>query len=285
MYVQEDATQTVNDLILVVNPEDKTTGYDPVRKVGVTFGLPPDAAFDIEERQSNGTIKTRTFQAKYFATVDNLGPVYPPGSMPVAPQNQPAPKTVPGPGASININPAPAATTKTQQTLSQSQGQSPKIVQPTLVRSKNANEMGEYNYWLDFHSPITLNYQLRYFADTTRYRLNLKAELWELKNGAWGKAKDNNSKEITESKSVLFETSKLIAQQMPGTSTVPGSAPSGYQVSPSNYINLMQGPAPIQNPGQTQNPQSPSPYVKPQQGQQPNPSPTLKPQGGIKRKT
>ncbi|MCX6250839.1 MAG: hypothetical protein NTX61_08810 [Bacteroidetes bacterium] len=229
-YVQEDAIKTLQNLIILVNPEDKTTGFDPGRTIGVSYNLTPDVTFDIEEMQSNGTIKSRTFQAKYFATLDNLGPVYPPGVVPAANQNPGFPKGVLGSGTAFNTNPVLTATIKNQQTLPQ--GKSPNVVQPKLVRSPDANAMGEYSYWLEFYSQTGVTTESRSFADTTRYKLNLTAQLWELKNGVWGKAKDENSKEITESRSVAFETSKLIAKKIPVSQTKPGSSPSKYLTIP-----------------------------------------------------
>ncbi|MCX6150579.1 MAG: hypothetical protein NTX22_08665 [Ignavibacteriales bacterium] len=203
-YTQEDATQQIGDMIINIDTPPSPDRFDPGKKIGVMFGFTPNEAFDVQERQSDGSIVNRTFQVRYYAALTSLGP---------APLNQPT--TTPTSNVSqvsnqnfqtLNRFNQTAVSTSTNQLSSQNRNTASII---PLVRSAGTNSLGQYEYYIQRNFVMT-NY--RNLEDTTRYKLTLKAELWAIQQGTtnvWEKAKSNSGNFITETRIANFSSGVL----------------------------------------------------------------------------
>ncbi len=256
-YTQEDATQQIGDMIVSIDTPPSSERFDPGKKIGVVFGFTPDEAFDIQERQSNGTIVSRTFQVKYFASITSLGlaPIYPqPLSqgntiLNTAVNHQTSNAAI-YTGSNQNYQTLATYNHITGSTSGMQNGQTNLSLQNhntsnliTLVRSTGINSIGQYEYYIQRNFSLT-NY--RNLEDTTRYKFTVAAELWTIKQGTtnvWEKAKSNSGNFITETRIANFSTGVL------QTSSVQSASTNNYQsrlnsnnsTTTSNQLNNTQG--------------------------------------------
>jgi hypothetical protein len=192
-YTQEDATQQVGDMIICIETPPSPERFEPGKKICAMLGFTPNAVFDIQERQANGTMLNRSFQVRYFPTLVDLGP---------APMNQ----STSG-GTYQNYQ------TLSSYTISLGGGNltnsNPTF---TLVRSSLTNSYGQYEF---FKSNQLLTVPYRNLSDTTYYKFILRAELWRIKAGTvntWEQAKSNIGNNIIETRTAYFNTGILPPQ-------------------------------------------------------------------------
>lgn len=197
-YAQEDATQQIGDMIISIDTPPSTERFDPGKRIEASLGFTPNGAFDIQERQTNGTMLNKTFQVRYFANLNAIGS---------APLNQTTTSTTPtqlmGPPVNYQVL-IPFNQAQNNQTITAPPG--PTIV---VLRSANPNNTGNYEFYIQ--RPFnTIPY--RNLADTTYYKFTLRAELWWIKPGTtnvWEKAKTNNGNFITETRMAYFRSGIL----------------------------------------------------------------------------
>lgn len=220
-YTQEDATQQIGDMIISIETPASPDRFDPGKKIGVVYGFNPDEVFDVQERQTNGSILDRTFQVKYTATLISLG------SAPMNPNpitmtlNTNATHSV---LEAATVNPVSASLQNFQtltlsgQThgspaLNQGSGATTALSGPagsliTLLRSFGTNSIGQYEYYIQ----RGLSILYRNLDDTTRYKFTVSAQLWTIKQGTtnvWEKAKSRTGNYIVETRTAVFSTGKL----------------------------------------------------------------------------
>lgn len=195
-YTQEDATQQIRDMIISVEPESNSSQrFDPGTKIKTMYGFTPNDAFEVQERQSNGSIINKTFQVRYYASIENLGPA----PMPVINNSMNNQQLI---SVQRNLN-----VISSNPTLSF-------VNAIDLVRSTNVNPSGHYLYWISNNLENVVaqaGTSIRYFEDTTKYKLTIKAQLWALNSNTsvWEKAKSRDGTEIKEIKFITFNTGKL----------------------------------------------------------------------------
>ncbi|MDB5036060.1 MAG: hypothetical protein JWQ98_3301 [Chlorobi bacterium] len=199
-FTAEDAVATIDQqgtLLLSVNPENGGTGHPPDNAIGVVCGFKPDDAFEVLERQADGTVRKRTFQARYSAQLDSLGPVV----------NAPVPVLM-VPNVARRSAPPP--------------------VPPVLRRSAAANPLGEYEYRVDRGIIGRLGVWVKNLDDNIRYRFTVTGELWEKQGNNWARATRRNGQQISETMTSAFSTgvSPRIAPGAP-TPGIPLPPPGG----------------------------------------------------------
>jgi len=160
-------------LIRSINPVTNASGFPPDNSIGVVCGYKPDEAFDIFERQSDGTIKKRTFQARYVASIDSLGRVS---------------------GGAYQM-------ARGAQDLA-----SPRTTPLVLQRSSTPSLLGEYGYRVNRGIAARPGQWVKNLDDETRYRFTIVAELWELQGSNWVKATRKTGGTLTETMVVTFGT-------------------------------------------------------------------------------
>jgi len=202
-YVQEDATQQIGDMIISVDSPPPTERFEPGKKICAALGFTPNAVFDIQERQTNGAMLNKSFQVRYFANLDAIGP---------APLNQTTPTST-----TIQMSPVNYQVLlpfgQTQSNLTSNAPSGPPIV---VLRSANPNSIGNYEFYIQ--RPFT-TVPYRNLADTTYYKFTLRAELWRIQPGTtnvWEKAKTNGGTYITETRLAYFRSGILS-----GTTIIP----------------------------------------------------------------
>lgn len=213
-FVAEDAAATIEQqstLLLVINPANNASGFPPDRGIGVVFGFKPNDAFDVFERQADGSVKKRTFQARYTAKLDSLGqvavsngPVPTPlnpnainkndGGPPAGPVQVQVGAAKGGGGPQLNAGP-PAGPIAMQHI--------PSVI--VLKMSAGPNALGEYEYRIDRGAP-KIGVWMKNLDDKTRYKFTITGELWEKQGANWVKATKRNGGFVTETMTTNFST-------------------------------------------------------------------------------
>jgi hypothetical protein len=217
----EDAVATIEQdgtLIISVHPATNTTGYPPDNAIGVSLGFKPNDAFEVMERAADGTVHKRTFQARYTATLDSLGPATTGGPIIVANSARPS---------SSGDGPPPTSSRTVGTTRGGSIGTSAVVAgpPPVLVRSTMPNIVGEYEYRLTRGAQRVGGLWYPNLWDTTRYRFTIVGELWEKIGNAWVRATKRNGAPISETSVSSFSTG--ISPRIP--------PPSGGQGTQTNH--------------------------------------------------
>lgn len=175
-YTQEDATQEIdkNNFIIDFDPPDGINRINPNKNIRARFGFTPDEAFDISERQSNGSIKTRTFKVVYTADLKRTG---------ASPESEDGSTTAPTQGQSQGIG-------------NNKYNTNPQNI--PIRRSTNVDSYGRYVY----------SKQSGRLEDWSRFNFKITAVLWEFNNNTntWNEVIKNGSK-VSQTRSVNFRTS------------------------------------------------------------------------------
>ncbi|MEO6940952.1 MAG: hypothetical protein ABI444_12575 [Candidatus Kapaibacterium sp.] len=212
---QDAAAEQLNDLIRTINPSPYATNFNPDNSIGIQYGFTPNDAFDVQEQQANGSLIYRTFQARYTVTLDSLGLVMPYSNIPNQSANS-AERTINPSNVEVR-DPSNAANTAQRSANSQtrthvSHSNVTESIQPVpqplvLVRGAQPNSLGEYLYRVLRPGPAShIGQHVLNMTDTTRYKLTVIGELWELKNNAWVKAKKRDNTYVSATKISNFNT-------------------------------------------------------------------------------
>ncbi len=208
--VAEDAVVTIASqgaLIHLINPSVGTTGFPPDNSIGVAFGYKPDDAFEVQERQSNGSFLKRTFQARYTATIDSLGPVINP-TTPVAVNSANSSNKM------SNDGPSNSKSSKNNSNVNKS-NQPPPPPPPApkgpptvfvLSLSSSANALGEHTYRINRGLVAKPGKKVKNLDDTTRFKFTVVGELWEKQGATWLKALRKNGQPLTQTMLSTFST-------------------------------------------------------------------------------
>jgi hypothetical protein len=210
-YAADDAAATIDQegtLIMSIDPANGASGFPPDRSIGVALGFKPNDAFDIFERQADGTVKKRTFQARYTAKLDSLGmaaagngianPVNAPNVAAKGagnPPPEPAPANIGGKKAAVPANGGPLLYTP------------PHV--PTVIVLKTTgtpNQLGEYEYRIDRNIAAKIGVWVKNMDDLTRYKFTITGELWEKVGANWVKAQKRNGGLVAETMTSSFST-------------------------------------------------------------------------------
>lgn len=242
-HAAEDAASTIardGTLILSAFPANKSSGFNPDQRLGASFGFKPNDVFDVFERQGDGTVRKRTFQARYTATLDSLGPADRSVAVAPSPSNaqtlntgmggfSTAPSASPPPAvanSAVATSPpaASAAMPRTMRpgiTSGATAASAPAVAaaptatltlfgQPipaVLRRSTQPSDLGEFQYWLDRGGSHSATQWVPNLSDTTAYRFRVTGELWERTGtGTWTPALTRNGAAVSETRTVLFST-------------------------------------------------------------------------------
>ncbi|MCB0713882.1 MAG: hypothetical protein KDD67_16260 [Ignavibacteriae bacterium] len=247
--IAEDAAGTIQNsgrMIQAINPITGTNPFPPDNSIGVVLGFTPNDAFDVFERQSNGEVVKRTFQARYTATLDSLGRASN-GDDELTATNtsatmvntlQPA-QIVGAEDTTVNVissSAQPRMTTTSTDPNAHSNASASTV--PLSLRKESKapiNNMGRLTPSIDpntlgstlsapvlnrSNTPNQLGeYEYRLARDTklaakwvknledsTRYEFTIHAELWELKDGIWVEATTRSGIVVTETIKTRFTT-------------------------------------------------------------------------------
>jgi hypothetical protein len=206
-YAQEDAAaDQETTLIVSTDPVNNQTGLYSDRTVRVMYGFTPNAAFDVQERQTDGSLRYRTFQARYTVTIDSIARVTPliynnaNNNLNMSNDGQPAPHSqvsyINGTGRNHEIPPAPPP---------------PGAPIPILLSRSGPNVLGQYEYYRVAapNAPYSPTGPIPALQDSTRFRLTVNGSLWELVNNQWVQArKRSNNQPIASNKILFFSTLK-----------------------------------------------------------------------------
>jgi len=262
-YAQEDATQQIGDMIINIDTPPSSERFDPANKIGATLGFTPNEVFDVQERQTDGSIINKTFQVRYSASLVVLGAAPMNSGLAINSNTQVNQQTSTLNTAlngsnfqtitsfnqisnnqlstNLNSNNLSANNFASNNPTSLAQQYSSSSVQNLIIllRTPAPNSIGQYGYYIQRNnSNIHLNGS-RNLEDTTRYRFTLTAELWTLTGDVWQKAKSKNGSFIFESRVAVFSTGKL------EPSTGNQQASNNYQMrlnsnANTNSINNLQ---------------------------------------------
>ncbi len=211
VYTQEDAAaDQAGTLVINADPDNNATNIPSDRTVRVLFGFTPNQAFDVQERQTDGSLKYRTFQARYTVQIDSLSGLPQPippvnmGNQNLRNQNDPAPPP-PGPhggqvgGYNVQLGGQHAVALPGPPT------------QIILACMPQPNVMGQYEYYriVPGNQPVPMNHApIPALQDSTHFKLSITGQLWELVNNAWVQAKKRNNTFVTQVRTSYFNTSK-----------------------------------------------------------------------------
>lgn len=206
--VAEDAVATIASqgaLIHAINPSNGSSGFSPDNSIGVALGYKPDDAFEVQERQADGSSKKRTFQARYTVKLDSLGPVTNP-AVPVEANNPNYNAKGANQGGGGN---AP----KGGKNVGNFKGVDVNLQVPpgpptvyVLTRSAGANLMGEYTYRVNRGIVAKIGQKVKNLDDLTRFKFTIIGELWEKQGAVWVKATKKNGQPFTQTMTSTFST-------------------------------------------------------------------------------
>lgn len=205
-YVQEDAAaDQETTLIVSTDPINNQTGLYSDRTVRVMYGFTPSQAFDVQERQTDGSLRYRTFQARYTVTIDSVNHVSPPAGPVLANQN-------------LNNSPDGGGNNHNQVSYINGTGRNHEIPPappppgpaiPILLSRTGPNVMGQYEYYRvnPVNTPYSPTGPIPALQDSTRFRLTVNGSLWEFVNNQWVQARRrSNNQPIAANRISYFST-------------------------------------------------------------------------------
>lgn len=181
-------------LVRSINPASNASGFPPDNSIGVVLGYKPDESFDVFERQSDGTIRKRIFQARYTATLDSLGPL-----------------------GGVNVMSRNAQVER-----------SPRTAILLLQRSASPNLLGEYGYRVSRGVTARPGQWVMHLDDQSRFRFTIVGELWELQGSNWVRATKKAGGTLTETRVVTFSTGT--SPRLTGMSVVNAARPAASPI-------------------------------------------------------
>ncbi|MBS4001184.1 MAG: hypothetical protein KGZ71_11955 [Desulfobulbaceae bacterium] len=234
-FIQQDAANEQKQQ-LIVNISPSGNNIDSTTSLKATYGFVPNEAFDIAERQQNGTVITRTFQAKYVTKfeksvndvyqnevihskgVNALGQYeYIIGSNIIMNNINLSQNFNAQSKSSNNISPANASFNNTTASKAPTKVIAKKLPTPNSpvpmsnvsIKNNNNNDNSpdpEIGYGT---LPPTPPDVINNLQKNTNYRFTVVATLYELKNNIWVIAKDKNGQNVTQKKVTTFRTGAL----------------------------------------------------------------------------